>query len=255
MNTRSIVATVAATTLLGLSATASAQRQDIVGTWRMQGTGIGNMSTSCDITFTTQEMFGSYVASSFGCGGALFGIDRYRFEGSDIVLMQINTPRAWVRLRGGQMVGADDKSNAVTLTRKGPAPGASPRPAPRPGGGGGRPSGDWDSGNNSGGWDDGGCIKHGDSTRCATQAEMAPPQVQTLLRANLRTSANLSAPVLQKLDKGTCVAVQECRQQGEQLWCKVQADGATGYMIQISPNINNPREKLLVFKNGCSNAF
>ncbi|MDO9338608.1 MAG: SH3 domain-containing protein [Caulobacter sp.] len=234
---KSVVAAGVGLAICALAASASAQRGDILGEWKTGG---------CTLTLTDKDWFGDWRAISFACQGDLFHVDRYRIEGDTLVLVGMGAPKARLRMRGDQLVGKDIGGRDLTLTRKGAAPVLAPR-----GNGGGRPSGGWDSGNNYGGWDDGGCIKYGDSNRCATQVEMGPPQVQTVVRANLRSSASLDSSIVQKLEKGTCVALQECRQQGDQLWCKVQADGATGYLVQISPSSQNPREKLLVFKNGC----
>lgn len=228
---------------------ASAQRAEVTGDWRAQHVGSSGNVQTCDVGLTTQDWFGAYKASSFACSGELFGVDRYRIEGGEVVLVQgMSTVKARLRMRGDRLVGTDAKGREVTLTRKG-----APPTVPSRGGGGGGNGGGWDDGPRGGGWDDGRgqCVRHGDSDRCATAAEMSPPQVRVITRANLRSAASKDASVVTVLNKGTCAAVQECRQQGDQLWCRVQVEGATGYLLQISRSTNNPSQRVLVFKSGC----
>ena len=187
---------------------------------------------------------------SFACSGELFGVDRYRIEGGEVVLVQgMSTVKARLRMRGDRLVGTDAKGREVTLTRKG-----APPTVPSRGGGGGGNGGGWDDGPRGGGWDDGRgqCVRHGRlRTAAPRRREMSPPQVRVITRANLRSAASKDASVVTVLNKGTCAAVQECRQQGDQLWCRVQVEGATGYLLQISRSTNNPSQRVLVFKSGC----
>jgi len=248
MRNKFIIGGLAALAVSAAAVGAFAQRGgDVSGDWRAQHTGSSGSVQTCDVTLTNQDWFGAWKASSFGCSGELFGVDRYRIEGDEIVLIQgMSSVKARLRMRGGQLVGTDARGRSVSLARKGSGPVVPPG---RPGGGDRPGGGGWDSGDN--GWSGGrDCVRHGDADRCATRAEMAPPQVRVITRANLRSQASLNASVVTTLNRGTCVAVQECRQQGGDLWCRVQADGYNGYLIQIG-RVPNSNQRVLVFKNGC----
>jgi hypothetical protein len=148
-----------------------------------------------------------------------------------------------LRMRGDRLTGTDSQGREVTLTRKG-----APPSLPSRGGGNG---GGWgnDKGQGGGdGWNGGGCVRHGDSERCATDAEQAPPQVRLVTTYNLRAQPDADSSTVNPLRKGTCVAVVECRNQGYDLWCKVQAEGPTGWLPQIT---RRDGSKVLVFKSGC----
>jgi hypothetical protein len=250
MHRKAALGVAAAVAVSAIAFGASAQRGgDVSGEWRAQHTGSSGSVQTCDVTLTSQDWFGAWKASSFGCSGDLFGVDRYRIEGDEIVLIQgMSSVKARLRMRGGQLVGTDTRGRSVSLARKGSGPVVPPG---RPGGGGDRPGGGgWDNG----GWNGGGggdCVRHGDSDRCATRAEMAPPQVRVITPANLRSQASLNSSVVTTIRKGTCVAVQECRQQGSEFWCKVQTDGYSGYLIQIARS-QSSNQRVLVFKNGCA---
>lgn len=228
--------------LSAVSASAASQRQtEVVGDWRAQHKGTSGSVQSCNVSLTSTDWFGAWRASSFGCSGELFGIGKYRIDGSEVVLLgggdQI---KARLRLQGDRLVGTDSNGDEVTLTRKGAAPSLPAQ---------GRRAGSGWRGDDSG-WNRT-CVHYGQTDRCATRQEMAPPQLRVVATANLRSSASLNSSVVTVLRPGTCVAVQECRQQGGDLWCKVASEGASGYLVQIASPGDSPRQKMLVFKSGC----
>lgn len=235
MRVKSIVAAGVALVICGLAASASAQRGEILGEWK---------TGSCTVTLTDKDWFGDWKASSFACQGDLFSVDRYRIQGDSLVLVGMGAPKARLRLRGDQLVGTDNSGREITLTRKGAPPSLPSR-------GGGNGGGGWDRGDNrgnGGGRNGGNCVRHGDSERCATEEEQRPPQLRLVTSYNLRAQADADASTLAPLRKGTCVAVLECRGQGHDLWCRVQAEGAAGWVPQVT---RRDGQKVLVFKSGC----
>lgn len=244
MRIKSIIAAGVGLAFCALAAGAAAQRGDVLGDWRAQHTGAGGGVQTCDIGLTAQDWFGAWKATSFACSGDLFGIDRYRIEGDAVVLIGMGSQvKARLRMRGDRLVGTDAQGRDVTLTRKGAPPSLPPRGGDR-GPRGEAPGG----GSNTGGWNGGGCVRHGDSERCATGADMAPPQVRLVTTYNLRTQADADSSPVNPLRKGTCAAVVECRNQGPDLWCKVQAEGPAGWVPQVT---RRDGQKVLVFTGGC----
>lgn len=241
MRAKSVLAAGVGLAICGLAASASAQRGDILGDWRAQHTGSGGGVQTCDIGLTDKDWFGAFRASSFACSGDLFGIDRYRIEGDAVVLVGAgNQVKARLRMRGDRLTGTDAQGRDVTLTRKG-----APPSLPSRGGGWDR---DRDQGK-GGGWKGGGnCVRAGDSERCATDEEQRPPQVQLTTTYNLRSQPDADSSTVLPLRYGSCVAIVECRSQGYDLWCKVQADGAAGWVPQVT---RREGQKVLVFKSGC----
>ncbi|MCE3289035.1 MAG: hypothetical protein K0R83_1047 [Caulobacter sp.] len=235
MRVKSVLAAGVGLAICGLGASASAQRGDILGEWKTGG---------CTVTLTDKDWFGDWKASSFACQGDLFSIDRYRIQGDALVLVGMGGPKAKLRLRGDQLVGTDNSGREITLTRKGAPPSLPSR-------GGGNGGGGWDRDNDrgkDGGWKGGNCVRAGDSERCATQEEQLPPQVQLTATYTLRNQPDAGSNTVFPLRKGTCVALLECRHQGYDLWCKVQAEGAAGWVPQIA---RRDGQKVLVFKSGC----
>ena len=236
MRVKSVLAAGAGLVICALAAGASAQRGEVLGEWRAQHTGSGGNTQTCDIGLTDKDWFGAFKASSFACSGELFGIDRYRIEGDVVALIGAgNQVKAKLRMRGDRLAGTDAKGRDVTLTRKG-----APPSLPSRGGG-------WDR-DKGGGRAGGNCVRAGDSERCATQEEQLPPQVQLTTTYTLRNQPDADSNTVFPLRKGTCVALLECRHQGYDLWCKVQAEGAAGWVPQIT---RREGQKVLVFKSGC----
>jgi hypothetical protein len=229
MRAKSVLAAGVGLLICGLAAGASAQRGDILGEWK---------TGSCTVTLTDKDWFGDWRASSFACQGDLFGIDRYRIQGDTLVLVGMGAPKVKLRLRGDQLVGTDTGGREIALSRKG-----APPSLPSRGGGWDR---DKDEGR-GGGWK-GNCVRAGDSERCATDEEQRPPQVQLTTTYNLRSQPDADSGAVHPLRYGSCVAVVECRNQGYDLWCKVQAEGAAGWVPQVT---RRDGQKVLVFKSGC----
>ena len=245
MKIRFQLSAMAAVSVLALGGAASAQRGglDVTGDWTAQAAGAVGMQ-SCKITLTDKDWFGAFQASSFGCSGRLFGIGKWRVEGSEVVLLGVaDQPAARLRSRGGALVGTDSGGKPLTLSRAG----APPRLP------GGPPWNDRPGQGQAGGWDRD-CVRHGDGDRCATREEMQPPQVRLVTRANMRSGPGFDNPVAATIPKGTCVAVESCATERGDLWCRIRWEGGRGYVVQIAPDTADPRSRILIFKNGCDGA-
>ena len=236
-----LVSAVAAVLLLS-AAGASAQRggMDVVGEWTARGDGVG-MGT-CKVTLTDKDWFGGWQASSFGCSGKLFGIGKWKVQGSDLVLLGIGDKEAArLRQRGGVLTGTDGDGKALTLSR-GSAPPSLPSArrddGPRPG-----PGREFDLDR---------CVRYGDSDRCASRADMAPPQVRMLTLGNVRDRPSFQGTtVLGTAPRGTCAAVRECVTEQGTTWCRVQWEGPNGWVAQTAPDRGDPNARILLFKSGC----
>lgn len=238
MRVRSFVALAGALAMLGAAASASAQRGgwEVAGDWTAQGeTGMG----TCKVTLTEREWFGGWQASSFGCSGRLFGLGKYRIEGSELVLLGMGDREAGrLRMRGGVLTGMDADGKPLILSRAG----APPR----------LPSGGAVAAPRGGGWSgDRDCVRYGDSDRCATRREQAPPQLRLLTLANIRDRPSFDGAVVGTAPKGTCAAVRECVTERGATWCRIQWEGAGGYVVQVAPPAGERRSATLVFTAGC----
>lgn len=235
MTIRNSVPAAVAALVLTLAASASAQRGglDVTGQWTAQAG-----MQSCTITLSDKDWFGAFQASSFGCPGRLVTVGKWRVEGSEVVLLGAGDQvAARLRSRGGALVGADAEGKPLTLSRAGSPPrlpSGGPAWSERPGGGSDRD-----------------CVRFGDSDRCAAREEMQPPQIRLVTRANLRSGPGFGSPIVETLPKGTCAAVEACRTEQGDLWCRVQWEGGRGYVVQIAPDAAGSEGRILVFRSGC----
>ncbi len=190
---------------LAFATAATAQNTDVRGKWSVQADG-----RTCTIDLTGDSMFGAFRASSFGCSGDLFSVNRYNIRGSQIVLLGIGDKElAVLNARGNELTGRTTSGSSVYMRRAGAQPEvASP------------PSGGWGGGN--GGRN---CTTYGGEGRCATSFEMQTPPagsyVQTLTNLNVRRGASLSQPVIGTLGPNACVRVTDCRNTSDGVWCEV----------------------------------
>lgn len=220
---------------LVIAAPAAAQNTDVRGKWSVQADG-----RTCTIDLTGDSMFGAFRASSFGCSGDLFSVNRYNIRGSQIVLLGIGDKElAVLNARGDELTGRTTSGSSVYMRRAG----APPIVASQPFGG-------WGSGANGGR----NCITYGSQNRCATSFEMQTPAagsyVQTLTNLNVRRGASLSQPVIGTLGPNACLRVNECRNTSEGVWCEVERNGELGYIVKFFKPPNGQSE-LMTFANSC----
>lgn len=213
-----------------MSAPAVAQKFDVRGKWSVQADG-----RSCTIDLTGDSMFGAYRASSFGCSGDLFSVNRYNIRGSQIVLLGIGDKElAALNARGAELSGRTTSGSDVYMRRAG----APPVVASQPFGGFGGPRN---------------CIAYGDENRCATPFEMQTPAagsyVQTLTNLNVRRGASLNQPVIGTLQPRECLRVNECRNTSEGVWCEVERNGELGYIVKFFTPPGRPER--MTYDNRC----
>lgn len=216
--------------VLAIAAPASAQNTDVRGKWSVQADG-----RSCTVDLTGDSMFGAYRASSFGCSGDLFSVNRYNIRGNQVVLLGIGDKElAVLTARGDELTGTTTSGSRVYMRRAG----APPVVASQPSGGWGGPQN---------------CIVYAGQNRCATPFEMQTPRagsnVQILTNLNVRRGASLSQPVIGTLSAGACLRVNECRNTAEGVWCEVERGGELGYIVKFFKPNGQPES--MTFANGC----
>ncbi len=221
---------------LAVAAPAMAQNTDVRGKWSAQADG-----RTCTIDLTGDSLFGAYRASSFGCAGDLFSVNRYNIRGNQIVLLGIGDKElAVLTARGDELSGATTSGSRVHMRRAGAPPVVASRP-----------SGGWGSGGGWGGRQ--GCVTYGDQNRCATAFEMQTPaagsHIQPLTSLNVRRGASLSQPVIATLQPGACLRVTECRETSEGVWCEAEKNGEPGYVVKFFKPDGRP--EMMTFANGC----
>lgn len=207
---------------------------DVVGKWKAEAVGNNGQIQICDVELKAAESFGAFQASSFGCFGDLFGTNKWRVRGGEVVILNMGGQElATLHRRGDQLVGQDKSGRRVVFRRPGQAPRLG---GPSGGQWGSNAGGQW--GSSGGQWGGGGspaCTVLGDTGRCAQPSAMRAPgpgdSIQTLTPLNLRERP-AAGRTLTTVPKGACVVVDDCVRAEGSLWCRVDHDGQIGYVRQ-----------------------
>lgn len=82
------------------------------------------------------------------------------------------------------------------------------------------------------------CRVYAGTRQCAEAYDIGEPdasQLMPVVRLNLRFSSNLTSQIVGKVDRGACYQVYRCREEpfaDERMWCEVQLEGQTGWILK-----------------------
>lgn len=200
------------------------------GSWEVYDGQYRATREPCSISLSKEISDGFFGLSSKNCRSVLAEVDGWGIVDNQLALVTGQTVN--VRLGGNQnrISGEALSGDVIVLERSGTAKVLSGE----------------------------GCIYLGYTDKCSEPADRLPPltdnsqtetSVGVLVKLNIRSQPRPDAPVVTELLTGICAQVDQCVTASEGVWCRLSANGQTGWARQVA--LRQSRWLVVTYSRGC----